>query len=81
LQGIKYYANWGFTLGVIGGKLCNILIMLNFFLILSDKRMETLQVFIKTELEDDMEENVAGNTHLLPTETPCQEPIKSERQL
>ncbi len=43
--------------------------------------METLQVFIKTELEDDMEENVAGNTHLLPTETPCQEPIKSERQL
>jgi hypothetical protein len=39
--------------------------------------METLQVFIKTELEDDMDENVAENTHLLPRET--QEPIKSER--
>ncbi len=51
--------------------------MLNFFLILSDNRMETLQVFIKTEQEDDMEENVAENTHLLPRET--QEPIKSER--
>jgi hypothetical protein len=41
--------------------------------------METLQVFIKTELEDDMEENVAENTHLLPRETPGQESIKSER--
>jgi hypothetical protein len=41
--------------------------------------METLEVFIKTEVEDDMEENVADNTHLLPRETPCQEPIKSER--
>ena len=53
--------------------------MLNYFWILSDKRMETLQVFIKTELEDDMEENVAENTHLLLRETPWQEPIKSER--
>ena len=53
--------------------------LLNFFLILSDKKMETLQVFIKTELEDDMEENVVENSHLLPRETPCQEPIKSER--
>jgi hypothetical protein len=36
---------------------------------------------IKTEEEDDTEENLAENTHLLPTETgtPCQEPIKSER--
>jgi hypothetical protein len=79
LQKIKYYANWGFTLGGIVGKLWNILFMLNFFLILSDKKMETLQVFIKTELEDDMEENVAENTHLLLRETPWQEPIKSER--
>jgi hypothetical protein len=79
LQKIKYYANWRFTLGGIGGKQWNILIILNFFLILSDKKMETLQVFIKTELEDDMEENVVENSHLLPRETPCQEPIKSER--
>ncbi len=81
LQKIKYYANWRFTLGVIGGKLGNVLIILNFFLILSEKRMETLQVFIKTEVEDYTEENVAENTHLLPRETPCQEPIKSERQV
>ncbi len=66
-------------MGGIGGKQWNILIMLNFFLILSDKRMETLQVFIKTEVEDDREENVAENSHLLPRETLCQEPIKSER--
>ncbi len=46
-------------------------------MILSEKRMETLQVFIKTEVEDDTEENVTDNTHLLPRET--QEPIKSER--
>jgi|688.fasta_scaffold993396_1 hypothetical protein len=51
--------------------------MLHFFWILSDKRME--QVFIKTEVEYDTEENVADNEHLLPRETPCQEPIKSER--
>jgi hypothetical protein len=79
LQKIKYYANWGFILEVIGGKQWHILIMLNFFLILSEKRMETSQVFIKTELEDDVDENVAENTHLLPRET--QEPIKSERQV
>ncbi len=66
-------------MGGIGGKLWNILIMLDFFLILSDKRMETLRVFIKTEVEDDTEENVTDNEHLLPRETPCQEPIKSER--
>jgi hypothetical protein len=53
--------------------------MLNFLWVLSDKRMETFQVFIKTEVEDDREENVADNEHLLPRETPCQEPIKSER--
>jgi hypothetical protein len=53
--------------------------MLNFFWNLSDKRMETLQVFIKSEVEEDTEENVADNEHLLPRETPCQEPIKSER--
>ena len=53
--------------------------MLNYFWILSDKRMETLQVFIKTEVEDDTEENVANSTHLFPRETPCQEPIKLER--
>ncbi len=53
--------------------------MLNFFWILSDKRMETLQVFIKTEVEDDMEESEAENSHLFPRETPCQEPIKAER--
>jgi hypothetical protein len=39
--------------------------------------METLQVFIKTEVEDDTEENMADSTHLPPRET--QEPIKSER--
>ncbi len=50
-------------------------------MILSDKRMETLQVFIKAEVEDDTEENVTDSTHLLPTETPCQEPIKSERSV
>jgi hypothetical protein len=33
---------------------------------------------IKTE-EEDTEENLAENSHLLPRETPCQEPIKSER--
>jgi hypothetical protein len=33
---------------------------------------------IKTE-EEDAEENLAENTHLLLRETPCQEPIKSER--
>ncbi len=79
LQKIKYYANWRFTLGGIVRKLWNILIILNFFWILSVKRMETLQVFIKTEVDDDMEENVADSTHLLLKETPCQEPIKSER--
>jgi hypothetical protein len=34
---------------------------------------------IKTEEEEDAEENLAENTHLLLRETPCQEPIKSER--
>jgi hypothetical protein len=34
---------------------------------------------IKTEEEEDANENVVENTHPLPTETPCQEPIKSER--
>jgi hypothetical protein len=34
---------------------------------------------IKTEEEEDAEESLAENTHLLPTETHCQEPIKSER--
>jgi hypothetical protein len=39
-------------------------------------KMETLQVFIKTE-KDEEERDAA--IQFLPEETPCTEPIKSER--
>jgi hypothetical protein len=42
----------------------------------SDK-MEAEQVFIKTEGEYEEERDVA--TQFLPEETPCPEPVKSER--
>jgi hypothetical protein len=43
--------------------------------------METVKVFIKTEEEDQKEDVGAHNTHLHPEETPCLEPVKSERQV
>jgi hypothetical protein len=39
-------------------------------------KMETLQVFIKTEKDEEEERDVA--TQFLPEGTPCTEPIKSE---
>jgi hypothetical protein len=40
--------------------------------------METGQVFIKTEEDDEQKDVAAQYTHL-PGETPCLEPIKPER--
>jgi hypothetical protein len=40
--------------------------------------METVQVFIKTEDEDE-KEDAPPCTLLLPEETPSKEPVKSER--
>jgi hypothetical protein len=40
-------------------------------------KMETLQVFIKTEKDEEEEERDAA-IQFLPEETPCTEPIKSE---
>jgi hypothetical protein len=39
-------------------------------------KMETLQVFIKTEKDEEEERDAARQ--FLPEETPCTEPIKSE---
>jgi hypothetical protein len=43
--------------------------------------METVQVFIKTEEEDQKEDVGAQHNYLHPEETPCSEPVKSERQV
>jgi hypothetical protein len=43
--------------------------------------METVQVFIKTEEEDQKEDVGAQHSYLHPEETPCSEPVKSERQV
>ena len=42
-------------------------------------KIETVQVFIKTEEEDEKEEADAQHTHLFPEENYCLESVKSER--
>lgn len=42
-------------------------------------KIETMQVFIKTEEEDEKEEADAQHTHLFPEENYCLESVKSER--
>ena len=42
--------------------------------------METLQIFLKTEEQEEGAENVSiHHTQVLPDETTCKEPVKSER--
>jgi hypothetical protein len=41
--------------------------------------METIQVFIKSEDDEKEEYTAAQHTHSLAEETPCLEPVKSER--
>jgi hypothetical protein len=42
--------------------------------------METLQIFLKTEEQEEGAENVSiHHTQILPEETTCKEPVKSER--
>jgi hypothetical protein len=55
---------------------CSTLYSLKYLNIFFQTKMETLQVFIKTE-EEDEKEDVAAQ-YLLPEETPCKEPVKSE---
>jgi hypothetical protein len=41
--------------------------------------METVQVFIKTEEEEEQEDVLVHRTQFLPVETPCVESSESER--
>jgi hypothetical protein len=42
--------------------------------------METFEIFLKTEEQEEGAENVSiHHTQILPEETTCKEPVKSER--
>jgi hypothetical protein len=41
--------------------------------------METLQILLKTEEEEGTENVSIHHTQILPEETTCKEPVKSER--
>jgi hypothetical protein len=56
----------------------------NFIFVLKDywlfqTKMETMQVFIKTEHDDKEEDTTEQHAHSLAEETTCLEPFKSER--
>ncbi len=42
-------------------------------------KMETVQVFIKTEEEEEKEDVLVHQTQFLPVESPCAESTESER--
>jgi hypothetical protein len=41
--------------------------------------METVEVFIKTEEDDENGDSLERHTQLTPVETPCAEPLNPER--
>ena len=41
--------------------------------------METVEVFIKTEEENENGDSLEQHTQLTPVETPCEEPLNPER--
>jgi len=62
----------------IASFLRNFIFVLKYYRLFQTK-METMQVFIKTEDEEKEEDTMEQHAHSLGEETTCLEPFKSER--